>query len=281
MVRSSAAEPGSLRPRPASGDTLNSGPPTTSHHRLPMRAAQITSAVHSVLDARRIITSSAAAAPRPPRKLLPNPTNRNSTTAATTTALISPHHGSASRVSNIDCLSSYSSSSSPSINNKSSNHTNNSLSFVMVETKDGSESSHNQDSDQQSQTGVMRPQGDRSSSRSSSRSRNPTDADWNQYRGIITRLYWDENLSMPVVREYMKREHGFDVTYVTTISSLFLTPLFLGSCRPRTLLRATLKVQSYIIPERPANLGRNFKRQCGTASSLRTTYTDTPRLINQ
>ncbi|PSR82427.1 hypothetical protein BD289DRAFT_15564 [Coniella lustricola] len=41
---------------------------------------------------------------------------------------------------------------------------------------------------------------------------NPSEEQWKQYRELITRLYWEDNLPMPAVREYMGSEHGFHAT---------------------------------------------------------------------
>ncbi|KAF3763981.1 hypothetical protein M406DRAFT_75207 [Cryphonectria parasitica EP155] len=47
---------------------------------------------------------------------------------------------------------------------------------------------------------------------SSRGSNNYSEEQWNRHREVITRLYWEENLPMPTVREYMSREYGFDAT---------------------------------------------------------------------
>ncbi|KAK8139399.1 hypothetical protein PG984_002779 [Apiospora sp. TS-2023a] len=39
-----------------------------------------------------------------------------------------------------------------------------------------------------------------------------TDADWNEHREAITRLYWDENKPLKEVSSIMKEEHGFHAT---------------------------------------------------------------------
>lgn len=188
MYHTSPEEPG-LQPRRC--DTLNRGPPSTSqsHRAIPMRAAQISSAIHSVFQARQLITSG-----RTPRPILPAQANG----ARVSRALPSPS------IPRIDQVGDSSPSSSP---------------FVMFETENRPESrpsaSHDNNKNQRIQSQSQSPAAmGPLEERSSNRTRNPTDADWNQYRSIITRLYWDENLSMPVVRDYMKREHGFDATYV-------------------------------------------------------------------
>lgn len=187
MYHSSAKEPG-LQPRRC--DTLNSGPPSTSP-RIPIQAAQISSAIHSVLEVRQIVTSS-----RTLRPILPVPANRK------TIANSYP-----SQPEGVPRVYEIGESSTAAITTNTTTH-NHRLPFVMLEPEDGSEITPSHHSRLQTQPGAMRSLGDRNSSRN----RNPTDADWNQHRSIITRLYWDENLSMPVVRDYMKREHGFDAT---------------------------------------------------------------------
>lgn len=182
---SSSTEGPGLRPR--RDDTLNRrGPSSLPHRGIPMRAAQISSAIHTVFDARQLTTGRRLL----PRPILPAPpTNTHRDPAPFTT------------------------SSQPLGDNNSlwgPNKPRHPPGFVMFEIEDGPESTPKQNSDLPiHQPGAMGPMREQ---RSSSRSRNPTDADWNQHRSIITRLYWDENLSMPVVREYMKREHGFDAT---------------------------------------------------------------------
>lgn len=39
-----------------------------------------------------------------------------------------------------------------------------------------------------------------------------TDADWNEHRETIARLYWDENKPLKEVSTIMKEEHGFHAT---------------------------------------------------------------------
>lgn len=198
---SSLEEPGL---RPWRGDTLDSGPPSFSHRTIPMRAAQISSAIHSVFEARQLITTGRARL----RPILP---------ALPTSSRHSRQQPSPPPPPPLLLLEQQQVVCEPS----SSNSSNISSPFVMLETEEGSESvsnhsSNNNNNDMRIQAGTVSPLGERNSSRN----RNPTDADWNQYRTIITRLYWDENLSMPVVRDYMKREHGFDATYVQS----FLSP---------------------------------------------------------
>lgn len=185
MHHTSSGEPSGI-PRPSgrgdARDTLNSGPPSISRP-IPLRTAQISSAIHSVLDARQLIFTGRVR----PRPILPRPPEQQQQVGGP----------SLPRSSNAVTITT---------NNRSSP-------FVMFEAEEGPESasSHsNHNGDMRIQAGTPSPLG----GRNASRSRNPTDVDWNQYKSIITRLYWDENLSMPAVREYMKREHGFDATYV-------------------------------------------------------------------
>lgn len=217
-------EPGRLRPRRC--DTLNSGPPppssssrpttllTTSIHRattttsIPMRAAQISSAIHTVFEARQLVTRSSTAAAAgvriQPRPILPAPARPSPPNRISSQPIISPR---------IQELGDYS-ASSPSNRNTPPPI----LGFGMGETENNNNNNSNNNNNNNGpdsstpnhHPGAMSPLG--GGERSSSRNRNPTDADWNQYRGVITRLYWDENLSMPVVRDYMKREYGFDAT---------------------------------------------------------------------
>lgn len=202
MHHTSSGEPPGV-PRPSgrgdARDTLNSGPPSISRP-IPLRTAQISSAIHSVLDVRQLISTGRVhprpILPRPPEQLqqVGGPSLLHSSNAITVTTNIR---------------------SSP---------------FVMLEAEEGPESasSHgNQNGDMRIQAGTPSPL----EGRNASRSRNPTDVDWNQYKSIITRLYWDENLSMPAVREYMKREHGFDATYVYSLFCYFApTPCHASEC---------------------------------------------------
>lgn len=50
------------------------------------------------------------------------------------------------------------------------------------------------------------------SAEGSCRMSNPSEDQWSQYRDLITRLYWEDNLPMPAVREHMSTEHGFFAT---------------------------------------------------------------------
>lgn len=201
MYHTSSEEPG-LRPR--RGDTLNSRPPSISHRTIPMRAAQISSAIHSVFEARQLITTGRARL----RPILPAPTSNRISREQPPHPPPPPPPPPGRRLLQRQQVS------EPSSSNNTSNI---SFPFVMLETEEGSENNNN-NNDMRIQAGAVSSLGERNSSRN----RNPTDADWNQYRTIITRLYWDENLSMPVVREYMKREHGFDATYVQS----FLLPSY-------------------------------------------------------